>query len=515
MSALKAPVSRNLTSGRLLAKNTVWNFSASLAAIAIALFSVPILIKYLGPDRFGVISLVWIVEGQFSIFDLGLGQALTKLVADKLGLSREDEVPQLFWGSLLIMTMFGILAGILLALTSRYIVYHILKVPAAIQSEAVTAFHLVAFSLPIVITGAALRGLMAAYQRFDLASAIRVPISLFCYLVPLAVLPFSRGLGPFILVLVVARFLSWSLLLYLCFRISPILRRKISIKGAPFGHMLGFGGWMTVTNIVSPIMVNLDRLVIGALVSMSAVAYYATSYEAVTRLWIIPSAISTVLFPAFATALRQNRQKAALLFETGVKSIFVFLFPSVLAVVALGRFGLRIWLGPAFASHSTIVLQLLAIGVFANSLAQIPFWQIQAANRPDLAAKIHLIELPCYLCIFWVLTKAYGIEGAALAAMLRNTIDSGVMFKLSDRLLAESRPAMRRLRTLVIMSVPLFAAASQLRNMAIAIAFVTVVSAAFFIAAWRRLLTTQERELVRNPVRFLILRQSVALDNAA
>ncbi len=501
----------HLTSGRLLAKNTLWSIGASVASIAIALFSVPILLKYLGTDRFGVISLVWIVEGQFSLFDLGLSQALTKLVAERLGAGRDKEIPAVFWGSLLIMGIFGLVGAIILRLASSWIVHSALKVPPGIQSETLTAFHLVAISLPIVISSAGLRGLLAAYQRFDLLSAVRVPISLFSYLVPLAVLPFSRSLGPFIFVLIVARFAAWLIHFVLCLHVSPALRSNITLQGAPWSQMFRFGGWMTVTNIVSPIMVNVDRLLIGAIISMSAVAYYATPYEAATKLWIIPSAIAGVLFPAFATALATDKRRAAVLFERGVKYIFLSLFPAVLGILVLGRIVLRVWLGNDFALHSTIVLQLLAVGVFANSLAQVPFWQIQAANRPDLPAKVHLVELPCYLLIFWTLTSRYGIEGAGIAWMLRGTIDAAIMFWLSSRLVTEVKPAVQRLAFVVASVVPIFLIAFLIRSNLTGLLFLVIVNVAFLGVSWFHLLATQEREFLQKPWLLLISRQPSTL----
>lgn len=488
-----------LTSGRLLAKNTLWSIGASVASIAIALFSVPILLKYLGTDRFGVISLVWIVEGQFSLFDLGLGQALTKLVAEKLGSSREQEVPPIFWSSLFAMTAFGLVGALILRFASSWLVYSALKVPPKIQGETLTAFHLVAISLPIVISSAALRGLIAAYQRFDLLSLVRLPISLFSYLVPLVVLPFSKRLGPFILVLVLSRFVAWAIHFVLCLRVSPNLIHHIGVRGAPFRLMLHFGGWMTVTNIVGPIIVNIDRVLIGTLISMTAVAYYATPYEAAAKLWIIPSAIAGVLFPAFSTVLAQDRQRATLLFEKGVKYIFLSLFPIVLGTLTLGRWALRFWLGAAFAENSTTVLQLLAVGVFANSLAQVPFWQIQAAHRPDLPAKTHLIELPCYLLLFWGLTRTFGIEGAGLAWLLRAIVDTVIMFWLSNRLLVESRPFTQDLAKVSVLAAPLFLASVLIKANTLAILFLFAAYIVFLAVSWLWVLTPRERELARSP----------------
>jgi len=391
-------------------------------------------------------------------------------------------------------------------------VHSVLKVPVAIQAETLISFHYVAISLPVVISLAGLRGLVGAYQRFDLLSAVRVPISLFSYLVPLVVLPFSKTLGPFILVLVLSRFLAWFIHLFLCFQVSPALRRRITIKGAPFRHMFSFGGWMTVTNVVSPIMVSMDRLLIGALISMTAVAYYATPYEAASKLWIIPSSVAGVLFPAFATALARDRQRAALLYEKGVKYIFLAMFPIVLCVLAFGSFALHIWLGTAFVENSKSVLQLLVLGVFANSLAQVPFWQIQAAGRPDLAAKVHLIELPCYLLIFWSLTTRYGIQGAGIAWMLRATVDACIMFWLSYRLLPESRAALWHLTRMCMAATPVFVVAVLIHGKIAAAIYVVITSLATLAITWFYLLTGQEREVAANPLRLLAYRPHDAVN---
>ena len=75
-----------------------------------ALFAIPLLVKGLGVDRFGVLTLAWMVIGYFSLFDLGLGRALTKLVAEKLGEERAQEIPAIVWTTLLLMLAFGWLA---------------------------------------------------------------------------------------------------------------------------------------------------------------------------------------------------------------------------------------------------------------------------------------------------------------------------------------------------------------------------------------------------------------------
>ena len=90
-------------SGNLLLKNSAYNFAGSVAPLFAALFTIPILVKGLGEEKFGILSLAWVVIGYFSLFDFGIGRTLTKIVAEKIGLEEIDEIPGLFWTALFLM----------------------------------------------------------------------------------------------------------------------------------------------------------------------------------------------------------------------------------------------------------------------------------------------------------------------------------------------------------------------------------------------------------------------------
>jgi O-antigen/teichoic acid export membrane protein len=418
----------HLTSGRLLARNTVWNLIGNGAPLIVAVFSIPILIHGLGKDRFGVLTLAWALIGYASLFDIGLGRALTQLVAKKLGSGEDHEIPALAWTSLLLMLGLGVVGAAVIGAISPWLVHHALKIPEGIQPEVLRAFYLLGLAVPAVITTAGLRGLLEAHQRFDLITALRVPTGIFTFAGPLLALPFSKSLVPVVGILVGGRFAGCLAHLLICFRVVPELRHRVAWHGPSAGPLLRFGGWMTVSNVVSPLMVSMDRFVIGALASMAAVAYYATPYEVVTKVLLIPGALVGVMFPAFSAGFVQDRNRTALLFARSVKYILLAVFPIVLLMVIFARSGLTVWLGADFARHSTRVVQWLALGVLANSLALVPFSFVQGIGRPDLTAKLHLIELPAYLLALWWLISKLGVEGAAIAWAARVGIDALLLF---------------------------------------------------------------------------------------
>jgi len=487
----------HLTSGRLLARNTLWNLAGNGAPLIVAVFSIPILIHGLGKDRFGVLTLAWALIGYASLFDIGLGRALTQLVAKKLGSGEDHEIPALAWTSLLLMAALGAVGTVVILAISPWLVHHALKIPEGIQTEVLRSFYLLGLAVPAVIATAGLRGLLEAHQRFDLVTALRIPTGVFTFVGPLLALPFSSSLVPVVGILVAGRFLGCLAHLLVCFRVVPELRQRVAWHGLSAGPLLRFGGWITVSNTVSPLMVTLDRFLITGLISVTAVAYYATPYEVVTKLLLIPAAVTGVIFPAFSSSFVQDRSRAALLFGRSVKYILLALFPVVLLIVALAQNGLTLWLGADFARHSTRVVQWLAVGVLANGLALIPFSFVQGVGRPDLTAKLHLLELPVYLGVLLWLIHADGIEGAAIAWSARTVFDALALFVIARKYLPTGSPMASRTKVLLTAAAATLFLAVLPQDLILKGAFLLVAILSFVLVTWFLILTPEERSLAQ------------------
>jgi len=438
VSPPKENIHMGMLANRTLVRNSVWNFVGQGAPMLVAIFAIPRLIEGLGKDRFGILSLAWMLVGYFSLFDLGLGRALTKLVAEKLGAGRPREIPALVWTSLFVMLVFGLAGTLIVGLLAPYLVYHVLKMPKALQAETLTCVRLFALSVPVAVSTVGLRGILEAYQRFDLTNVIRVPMGIFTFLGPVFVLPFSKSLVPVIAVLLIGRVIAWLVHLIFCLYAIPSLRRSIMVEWSAVRPLLSFGGWITVSNIIGPLLLYLDRFLIGSTVSMSEVAYYTTPYDVITKLLIIPIACLGVMFPAFSTTFAQDTKRTAKLYSRAVTYDMLLLVPIAMVGVLFARKGLVLWVGADFSAHSFRVAQFLVVGVVMNSYGLISAALIQATGRPDLTAKLHMVELPLYLTYLWPLLHAFGITGAALAWTIRVTISAIVLRIMARRLLRES-----------------------------------------------------------------------------
>jgi O-antigen/teichoic acid export membrane protein len=429
-------MTRVQVSGRLLARNTLFNFIGQGVPLLVGLVTIPLIIRGLGAERFGLLSLTWVVLGYFTIFDLGLGRAATKYVADALARGDKYHVPRLVWTAVTAQAIFGGLGALTLVATTPLLVDRILSVPPALVGEAKATFYLLAMSVPAVLVSSSLTGVLAAAQRFDLVNVVGASFSVANWSLMLAaVLLWDWHLPPIIAMLVLSRIVALGVYYGLCLRVLP------SFKGLPRCYwrelraLMSFGGWVTVSSIVGPILVYLDRFMIGALLTMAAVAYYSAPYEMATRLWIIPMSLGATLFPAFSILNGQEQwARLTFLLSRSIKWVLLTLGPIVVLVVAFAHDILRLWLGPAFAEESTLVLQILAVGVLINSLAHAPYSLVQVLGRPDLTAKFHLAELPLHVFLAWWLISLWGTTGAALAWSIRVAVDALLLFVATHHL---------------------------------------------------------------------------------
>ena len=419
----------------MVTRNALLNLVGHLAPLLAALIFVPPLISRLGTERFGFLALAWVLVGYFSLFDLGLGRTLSRLVAERIGTPRETGLPQRSYTALSLTLFLGVAAGVVLVAAADLVCARVLKLSAPLMPEAVPALRILALCLPLVTVTAALRGLLEAGGRFDWVNGIRVPLGILTFAAPLAASTWAPDLVSLALALALVRAAAFLAHWAGCARLYPALTKIAWPHWDAAREMLGYGVWLSVSNVVGPLMVYLDRFVIGATLAVSAVAYYTAPYEVVTRLWLIPSAITGVLFPAMAAA---TPERAATLYRSGLRSVLILVVPLTVLLAFSAFEWLDAWLGRDFAEKSARVAQVLCVGTAINCVAYVPFTLLQARGRADLTAKTHFAELPIYLVLLSILVSAWGIEGAAIAWALRCAADAAALFFLARRYMAFS-----------------------------------------------------------------------------
>lgn len=444
-------------------RNFLLNLVGNLAPLAAALLAVPLLLELAGVERLGVLALIWTVTGYLSLLDLGLGRVFVRRFA------RADTAADLQREAALLRRVClgaGLLAlgtGALLALALPFA--HWLGPDSALAPELPAAVWAVALTLPAVIVTSLLRGALEGRMRFGASNALKLVFGALTFLAPALAALVTPSLGAMAAGIAVVRVLG---LLAHVHQAAPMLwpaAWSTARAGAgELGPALREGGWITVTNVVSPLMVSFDRFAVGALVSLAAVSHYSVPQEAVLKLLLVPLALATALYPVLARGEAADPAGSAARRRLGARSmdsVVSVALPLALGMALVAEPALALWLGRDFAAQAATPAAVLAVGMLAMSVAQVPYAALQARGRADLTGKLHLIELPLFAVAVWWLTERLGIAGTAVAWALRSVGDLAAMLWLAmrEQLLPPAGAATMRIGA----AVALAAAAAALR----------------------------------------------------
>ena len=407
-----------------LRRNTLWNLIGSGSPMLVGVFTIPYLISSLGVESFGILTLVWALVGYFSLFDFGLGRALTQQIATKRSQNVMDEIPGIIKAGLVFTAVTGLLGGALLFALTPKLSHSWLNISVNLQSNALSALMIASIGIPLTTLTTGFRGVLEGFEDFKTVNILRIVLGVANFALPaLAVYSVGPSLEYAVASLIVARLL---ILIFHYLLVNKKLSNKwmtVKLTYADLKRLTGFGLWMTVSNVISPLMVTADRFFISSVLGAAFVAYYTVPFEVLVRILIIPGALTAALFPKITKLINSNLTGAEELYVKSLKTVAAALIPVLLITIAGAHFGLSIWIDKGFADKAWLVTVILAIGIGFNGLAQIPHATIQAAGNVRLTAVIHFIELILYVPMLFFFLKLFGINGAAIAWVLRVFVD--------------------------------------------------------------------------------------------
>lgn len=404
-------------------RNTLWNLLGFGAPMVIGIVAIPYIYQHIGIERIGVLTIIWALIGYFSIFDFGLGRAITQRIASLTSHKTDSQKKIVATTGVFLTLLFGLVGGLVGFVVIEVVGVNWINSASHLETEIRVSFLLACLAVPATTATTGLRGVLEGEQRFKVINLLRLILGLSNFLGPVAsIAMFGPRLDFTVGSLVVAR--------YIILFAHQISTRHIvgmatdNLSAQEFKKLIQFGGWMTLSNIISPLMVVADRFLIANILGAAVVAYYSIPAEFMIRLLVLPAALTTTLFPVFSKDLSEKNFASALVLYKKSMKIIALMMGTVTASVFIGaKFGIDLWLGAEFAEKSFIVASVLAVGILFNSMAQVPHTYIQASGDARSTALIHVFELALYIPALFLLMQLHGILGAALAWMLRALID--------------------------------------------------------------------------------------------
>lgn len=405
-------------------RNISWNFLGYALPVLVAIVMIPVLLRHTGLERFGVLSLIIVIIGSVTIFDFGITRSVTNSVRKYLDEQNERSMLTVIKTGWFIITAVILIISVLFWVESQWIALHLFNVSTQeIRDEVSGSMEIIAFSLPFVIAQTVFVGVMEAFGAFKKISIGKAPFSILMYLVPVIISFYTPSLFWLTLSLCLLRCIM-AVVFYMMMsseirKVTPISIFGVSMSKAITLELVKYGGWISVGNIIAPIILYIDRFFVASIVGASVFAYYTTPYDVVSRVAIVTVSACGVLFPVLVSKISTDVRSANSYFNKVMLGIFAVLVIPAVAGIFLSKWFLSAWISPDFAEHSWIIFSMFLVGYLIHGLVQPAFIWIQACGKPWIMAVSMIVDLILYVIYLPWMTHKYGIIGAAIAWNIR------------------------------------------------------------------------------------------------
>lgn len=401
--------------------------SGLLVPTIVSLVTVPLYLRTIGEIRYGLLLLAFSFLGYFGAFDLGLGQAVAQKIARQESIADSNST---FWTSLFISIAIGIIGAIILYFVGTWLFADEIRFPTRLRPEMIAAVPWLAAIVPLASSISVLAGTLQGRQAF-----VTLTASQSIGFVGLQVLPLSMAmLGDTSMPTLLAAAFTGRLLGVIALLSSAAY--QLPLHGSPkllpkteIVPLIRFGGWVSVSGLVTPLLSIIDRLFVGGIVGVAAVSAYTVPYNVTQRFMFLPSALSTTLFPRFSKSDNESSQR---MLEEGILALIAIQTPLIVLSILLMHPFFNWWIGYNFAFTYYPVAIILLVGVWINGPNYIPHNMLPARGRPDIMAKFYMVELVPFLLMLWAFVIWFGIYGAAIMWALRSTADATFCFIMTD-----------------------------------------------------------------------------------
>lgn len=405
-------------------QNIVANLVGKVGSAIITILLVPIYIKYLGIESYGLVGFYATLIGSMAILDFGLSITLNRELAKHDSAKGDNNkirnlafsLECIYWG-------IGIVICFTVMLLSGFIAQHWVKVEHLSISVVTKAIMLMgavfAFQWPISLYNGGLTGL----EKQVLNNGIIIGMSLLRaagviiilkYFSPTIDAFFLWQAGISLLYVIIIRFAFWNKMPTSSLR--PIFSR-IEIT-----NIWRFAAGMTGISVVSFFLAQIDKIVLSKILPLSQFGYYVLAFTAAASINLFVSPISITFFPRFTNLIAAGKtEDLKILYHNACRFIAAFIFPVFFTLFFFAEDILRIWTrNEVTTKNSYLLTEILAAGCLFNSLMIIPYNLLIASGRTRFTIYQNTIASIILVPMLFLWTHWYGAIGATFVWLTLN-----------------------------------------------------------------------------------------------
>lgn len=411
--------------------NVLWNWTGAAVQLLAGLIISPLIIRRLGPERYGVWALVYSMTSYYGLIDFGMRSAVVRYTAHYRARRENDQLNALINTTLLYFSMVSLL---LMAVTVA--LWHqagwlnsLFRVHPPLREEFRWLILVVGFGIAVGMSQGVFSGGIEGFQRFDLGNRMRISISAMRILGWLSLLLAGYGLvamGMWMLLAAVALFLAY----FVCFRrIFPEWKLSWgSIRFSVFKQAAGYGGQSFLATMGMRSLDQTPSLLIGYFRGTAEVGYYNFPLRLVQYASEAVSNVGFVAAPQSAALAATGQQaRVARLGIYSNRYCLALYMPLLVYMLVYGQELFAVWLRPGFAARSAPLLPVLFAGFAAGQAAQFCSSAIlfgMGKQRGYAAAVLAEAVASAAGMIFAI--PRWGIFGAAAVTAALMTLSRGI-----------------------------------------------------------------------------------------
>jgi O-antigen/teichoic acid export membrane protein len=397
-------------------KNVIFSGVGYVLPLLTALVTIPIMIKHLGVDLYGLYIICISLVGFMTLVDLGVGQAIIKYVSEYEVTNQRFKVQPVLNIAFLIYLVIGLVsAGSLYVFSSNLalLFYDV----ADKRADAEYVLQVTALALFFSYVSQFFLNACKAYHRFDIPSLVQ-SVSNIAGLVLSSVLvimgySIKAVMWGYVLVYLAAFLTGYLFILSI---LPEGVKLGIYFNAKIFKEIISFSFYTFVSNFVGVLTSRADKLFIGAIIGPTAVTYYQIPYTIAQMANGIIHTLVQIFFPRFSELSSLNKKDELLVLYKKVTVIMAFISMLIaVMLISVGKEFLAHWLTPELASKSALTLNIMALFFFFQSNTATAYWMIQGAGNAKLMAVISVLSAIAYFPSVYYLGKHYSYNGAASA----------------------------------------------------------------------------------------------------
>ncbi len=485
-------------------RNARFNLLAFAYSAAAAFVVIPIVVRHLGAERYGILTLTGTVLGFVSILNLGFGTSLLKFLAEEFASRSRDEAERLFGASLLLNGVIGLIGLLVSTVIGLWFTTAIFNLSSQSVPQARFAFVVAGVGFMIVMLAKPFTIVLLSTQRYDLQAKVSICLATLSATGTILVLYMGYGLRALLVFFLAIDLLALLVYVFLARRLVGDMAMRPRWHGATFRRMFSFSSFVFIANIGSLFLAEFDRVMIGVLASVTLVAFYAVPIGLASRIYSAVVSLAGVAIPLSSDLFaRSDLERVRLLYAHASRFVTLFMLSLSIPTLVFGEKVLRYWIGPEYAERSDVVLRILVVSYMFMALGVVAYNIAVGSGRPQIAATFNGVMALLNVVLVLVLVPRFGITGAAIAYLASTIPLLGFLHVVERRVLHLSvSPWPSTARRLAIptaiqvgVSFALLPLASNLTTLVVMLALSSPVLLISYIAL---VADSEERSLLRN-----------------